>query len=249
MATPADATANRLAQMVASVDRQPRMPMTPDEYSNWRRQLWDQRGPNVKTPTYNELLPCYKAALERCRQQVGEVTAPPRAHPMTPPAPASRQRLVDAMVAGVVAGAEEPFYVVDLDAAKERLALWRSLLPGVEPHYAVKCNGDAALILTLAAEGVGFDCASASEIKAALALGVPPSRILYANPVKQPSHVRYAAEAGVPLTVFDGEAELHKMARLAPSTSSCSASRSTTRRRSASCRTSTARRPPTPSGS
>ena len=56
------------------------MPMTPDEYSNWRRQLWDQRGPNVKTPTYNELLPCYKAALERCRQQVGEVTAPPRAH-------------------------------------------------------------------------------------------------------------------------------------------------------------------------
>ena len=219
MATPADATANRLAQMVASVDRQPRMPMTPDEYSNWRRQLWDQRGPNVKTPTYNELLPCYKAALERCRQQVGEVTAPPRAHPMTPPAPASRQRLVDAMVAGVVAGAEEPFYVVDLDAAKERLALWRSLLPGVEPHYAVKCNGDAALILTLAAEGVGFDCASASEIKAALALGVPPSRILYANPVKQPSHVRYAAEAGVPLTVFDGEAELHKMARLAPSTS------------------------------
>ena len=67
--------------MVASVDRQPRMPMTPDEYSNWRRQLWDQRGPNVKTPTYNELLPCYKAALERCRQQVGEVTAPPRAHP------------------------------------------------------------------------------------------------------------------------------------------------------------------------
>ena len=123
------------------------------------------------------------------------------------------------MVAGVVAGAEEPFYAGDLDAAKERLALWRSLLPGVEPHYAVKCNGDAALILTLAAEGVGFDCASASEIKAALALGVPPSRILYANPVKQPSHVRYAAEAGVPLTVFDGEAELHKMARLAPSTS------------------------------
>ena len=164
MATPADATANRLAQMVASVDRQPRMPMTPDEYSNWRRQLWDQRGPNVKTPTYNELLPCYKAARERCRQQVGEVSAPPRAHPMTPPAPASRQRLVDAMVAGVVAGAEEPFYVVDLDAAKERLALWRSLLPGVEPHYAVKCNGDAALILTLAAEGVGFDCASALSL-------------------------------------------------------------------------------------
>ena len=67
------------------------------------------------------------------------------------------------MVAGVVAGAEEPFYVIDLDAAKERLALWRSLLPGVEPHYAVKYSSDAALILALAAEGVGFDCASASR--------------------------------------------------------------------------------------
>ena len=209
------------------VSAQARLPMTPEEYAKWRRQLWTQRGPNVVTPTYNELLPCYKAALERCKEQVGNAPAARRwrdapAAPATAassrPAPASRQRLVDAMVAGVVAGAEEPFYVVDLDAAKERLALWRSLLPGVEPHYAVKCNGDAALLLTLAAEGVGFDCASASEIKAALALGVAPSRILYANPVKQPSHVRYAAEVGVPLTVFDGESELHKIARLAPST-------------------------------
>ena len=165
---------------------------------------------------------CQQLKQQSSKQPVAvpEATAaaskPP--HPTQAPSPASRQRLVEAMLHGVASGAEEPFYVVDLDAAKERLKLWRALLPDVEPHYAAKCNGDAALLLTLAAEGVGFDCASAAEIKEVLALGVPPSRILYANPIKQPSHVRYAAERGVPLTVFDGEAELQKMARLSPAT-------------------------------
>ena len=203
----------------------PELPMTPEAYQDWRRQLWSQRGPNVVTPTYDALLPCYKAALERCQQPAGKLEAPTGAAPAATPPPVpvaaaaktGRHRLVETMMRGVSAGAEEPFYVIDLEAAKERLALWRTLLPNVEPHYAAKCNGDAALLLTLAAEGVGFDCASASEIKEVLALGVPASRIVYANPIKQPSHVRYAAEQGVSLTVFDGEAELHKMARLAPS--------------------------------
>ena len=44
-----------------------------------------------------------------------------------------------------------------------------------------------------------------------LSLGVPPSRILFANPCKMPSHVRYAASRGVEWTTFDSEAELHKV--------------------------------------
>ena len=59
-----------------------------------------------------------------------------------------RQRLVETMMRGVTAGAEEPFYVIDLEAAKERLALWRSLLPNVEPHYAAKCNGEGCCART-----------------------------------------------------------------------------------------------------
>ena len=61
-----------LAPDLTKMGAEARLPMTPEEYAKWRRQLWTQRGPNVVTPTYNELLPCYKAALERCREQVGE---------------------------------------------------------------------------------------------------------------------------------------------------------------------------------
>lgn len=118
---------------------------------------------------------------------------------------------------GIDAGATEPFYIIDLHAALEKLALWRALLPDVEPFYAYKCNGDAALVYTLANAGVGFDCASEAEIRAVTGLGVSPSRILYANPIKQPSHLKTASSLGVPLTVFDAEHELLKIRDLHPS--------------------------------
>ncbi|EOD35226.1 hypothetical protein EMIHUDRAFT_363027 [Emiliania huxleyi CCMP1516] len=168
--------------MTRAAHHPPPLPMSPEEYQKWRLQLWSQRGPNVATPTYEELLPCYKAALERCKSQVSRPPPPPPPQPAPPP-PAS---VVDAMAAAVRAGAEEPFYVVDLEAAKRKLSEWREALPEVVPHYAVKCNGDPALLLTLASEGACFDCASAAEIRQVRSLGVPASRIVYANPIKQP---------------------------------------------------------------
>ena len=37
---------------------------------------------------------------------------------------------------------------------------WRVTLPGICPFYAVKCNDDLLLLKTMAAMGLGFDCAS-----------------------------------------------------------------------------------------
>ena len=55
-----------------------------------------------------------------------------------------------------------------------------------------------------------------SEIQTMLNLGVPASKIVYANPCKQASHVRFAAQHSVALTTFDNEMELHKMKKLYP---------------------------------
>lgn len=49
------------------------------------------------------------------------------------------------------------------------------------------------------------------EIAAVLKLGVKPSRIVYANPCKQNSYIRYAAKQNVDLMTFDNEAELYKV--------------------------------------
>ena len=142
--------------------------------------------------------------------------------PPSPPQHAAAQavpnakKILQQMQLQVQRGAEEPFYVVDLNSAVERLQLWRALLPDVQPFYAVKCNPDALLLSTLAVHGANFDCASRAEMQAVLDLGVPASRIVYANPCKQPSHVRFAREQGVRLTVADSEAELRKVAEHHP---------------------------------
>lgn len=49
-----------------------------------------------------------------------------------------------------------------------------------------------------------------------LALGVAPSRIVYANACKPVSHIRFAALHGVNLLVFDSEEELIKVAQHHP---------------------------------
>jgi ornithine decarboxylase len=116
------------------------------------------------------------------------------------------------MARHISAGAEDPFFVVDLDAVLARVHKWYDLLPGVEPFYAVKCQPDVELIRTLASAGVNFDCASRGEIDLILRQGVDPSRIIYANPCKQPNHLRYAAAAGINMSTFDSEAELLKTA-------------------------------------
>jgi len=125
-------------------------------------------------------------------------------------------QLLERMKYEVQHGAEDAFYVVDLNSVVERVRLWKTLLPEVTPFYAVKCNPDAMLLSTLAVHGVNFDCASRAEIQSVLDLGVSSDRIIYANPCKQPSHVRFAADKGVNLTVADSESELHKMAAARP---------------------------------
>ncbi|KAL3931346.1 MAG: hypothetical protein SGPRY_001162, partial [Prymnesium sp.] len=129
---------------------------------------------------------------------------------------APRSAIVEQMLAHVAQGAEEPFFIVDVGAALDRLSLWRRLLPEVMPFYAVKCCPDPVLLYALAEAGMGFDCASQAEMHEVLGLGVDPSRIIYANPCKQPSHMRYAASHNVPLSVFDSEGELRKHAALFP---------------------------------
>lgn len=59
--------------------------------------------------------------------------------------------------------------------------------------------------------GNGFDCASKAEIDLALQTGVEPSRIIYAQPCKTKSYLRYAAQMGVTQMTFDNADELYKI--------------------------------------
>ncbi len=111
----------------------------------------------------------------------------------------------------------DPFYVVNLGSLIERYSEWFKVMPLIQPFYAVKSNPDPMLLKTMAALGSGFDCASMNELKLLLGLGVPPDRLIYANPNKQLSHLQYSAERHVNLMTFDGEAELYNIKNTLPS--------------------------------
>ena len=75
----------------------------------------------------------------------------------------------------------------------------------------MKCNNDVRIINTLVALGAGLDCASKAEIHAALDAGLGADKIIYANPCKPVSHLRFAHKVGVRLMTFDNEDELVKV--------------------------------------
>ncbi|XP_041356932.1 ornithine decarboxylase-like [Gigantopelta aegis] len=111
---------------------------------------------------------------------------------------------------------EDAFFVADLGDIVIKYQTWRELLPRIDPFYALKCNDDHAVIKLLADLGTSFDCASKAEIEKILNLGVSPSRIIYANPCKQKSFIRYAAKHNVKTMTFDNEAELYKVKQSFP---------------------------------
>ncbi|KAI0234849.1 Ornithine decarboxylase [Lamellibrachia satsuma] len=73
------------------------------------------------------------------------------------------------------------------------------------------CNEDPCVLRLLAQLGTGFDCASKAEIKRVLDMKVDPNRIIYANPCKQTSYIKYAAKHGVSMMTFDNETEQYKV--------------------------------------
>ncbi|KAI3410479.1 hypothetical protein GPALN_004580 [Globodera pallida] len=106
---------------------------------------------------------------------------------------------------------ERSFTIVNLNKVVCRHRKWCELLPNVKPFYAVKCNNDPFLLRTLATLGVGFDCASLSELK--LALNVVPSaeHVLFAHTCKFRQHIEFADSNNIRRMTFDSAQELGKI--------------------------------------
>ena len=106
---------------------------------------------------------------------------------------------------------EKAFYLIDLGEITKLYRNWTKLLPDVKPFYAVKCNPNRVLLETLATLGANFDCASENEIKSIIEITNDPTRIIFSNPCKMSSQIRYARANDVDLMTFDCEEELYKI--------------------------------------
>lgn len=111
---------------------------------------------------------------------------------------------------------QSAFYVASPRAVTDLVSLWRSELPFIQPHYAVKSNPDAELLKWLHEEGVRFDCASGREIRDVLSIGGGGGKggtIIFANPHKTMADMALAKELGVERTVVDSPEEVDRISR------------------------------------
>ena len=106
---------------------------------------------------------------------------------------------------------EQAFYIINLGALFDSYTNWIKMLPNVHPYYAVKCNPNPVILDALASLGCNFDCASENEMKMVIEITKDPSRIIFANPCKMSSQIRYARANDVDLMTFDCEEELYKI--------------------------------------
>ena len=111
---------------------------------------------------------------------------------------------------------EGPVLVVDLDVVRDNYTAFAKALPDTRVFYAVKANPAPEVLTLLAGLGSCFDTASVAEIEMALAAGATPDRISYGNTIKKERDVARAFALGIRLYAVDCQAEVEKIARVAP---------------------------------
>ena len=74
--------------------------------------------------------------------------------------------------------------------------------------YAIKANGNQALLKRLAALGCGADIVSGGELLRALRAGIPAERIVYSGVGKSRAELRLALEKGIRAVHVESESEL-----------------------------------------
>ncbi len=92
-----------------------------------------------------------------------------------------------------------PVYVYSTATLRRHYRVFAEAFGALAPTicYAVKANGNIAVIATLARLGAGADVVSGGELAAALAAGVPADRIVFSGVGKTAEEMRAALLAGV----------------------------------------------------
>jgi 2-[(L-alanin-3-ylcarbamoyl)methyl]-2-hydroxybutanedioate decarboxylase len=104
-------------------------------------------------------------------------------------------------------------YVYDAAVLRQRAAAVKAALPaGSELLYAVKANGHAGVVATMAAACDGLEIASGGELELAVAAGA--RRIAFAGPAKTDAELAAALAHGVSVNV-ESPLELRRLADLA----------------------------------
>lgn len=93
-----------------------------------------------------------------------------------------------------------PFYYYDVNILHQTLATIRQEVtkyPRFSVHYAVKANANPKVLSLISNEGLGADCVSGGEIRAAIRAGFPAGKIVFAGVGKADWEINLGLEHGI----------------------------------------------------
>ncbi|HOV52400.1 MAG TPA: alanine racemase, partial [Methanothrix sp.] len=107
-----------------------------------------------------------------------------------------------------------PLYVTSERRLRENIRAYRSAFPDADLYFAMKANGNLAILRIAVQEGMGADVFSSGEIFVARMAGFPREKILYNGNSKSEKDHEMALQARVRMSV-DSREELEVLARRA----------------------------------
>ena len=112
---------------------------------------------------------------------------------------------------------ETPFYYYDMALLQQTLDVVKTEAgrSGYHVHYAIKANANPRILQLIAANGLGADCVSGGEIKAALAAGFPANQIVYAGVGKSDWEINLGLDKDIFCFNVESAAELEVIQELA----------------------------------
>ncbi len=111
-----------------------------------------------------------------------------------------------------------PAYVYSAATIERHARVFKAALDGLADPlvlFAVKANPNAAVLATLAREGLGADVVSGGEMKRALHAGIPAERIIFSGVGKTAQEMAEALRVGILQFNLESEPEAETLSRVA----------------------------------
>jgi len=109
-----------------------------------------------------------------------------------------------------------PLYITDENKIRENFRSYKSAFETVDNdfYFAVKANGNLAILRILAQEGAGADVFSGGELRLVKLAGIPLDKVLFNGNSKSEEELRAAVESQVKVSV-DSREELRTLSAVA----------------------------------
>jgi diaminopimelate decarboxylase len=123
----------------------------------------------------------------------------------------------DVSVAEIAASVGTPFYVYSAATLTRHFRLFQEALAGMDHMicFAVKSNGNLAVLKVLGDLGAGMDVVSGGEYRRAKAAGVPGERIVFSGVGKTREEMALVLEGGIRQFNVESEPELRALSEVA----------------------------------